>query len=93
MMPTSRIDKKYRILIDKQTRTKVNIKPGDTVAITPLDQHSFRVEVLNSSGKVEDDPAWKAFHPPIKAKKYIPPEKLEELMEEEFVQKISKRSE
>jgi AbrB family looped-hinge helix DNA binding protein len=86
-MSTSRVDEKYRIVIDKKIRAKTHIKAGDTVIIEPLDNHSFRVKALDfTSENVEDDPAWKAFHPPAKAKKNIPPEKLEELMEEEFCQ-------
>jgi AbrB family looped-hinge helix DNA binding protein len=82
-MSTARVDKRYRITIRKQIRAKVNVKAGDTVKITLLDDLSFKVEVLDfTSQKVEDDPAWKAFHPPAKAKRYIPPEKLEEIMEE-----------
>lgn len=32
---------------------------------------------------LEDDPAWKVLHTPIKPERYIPPEELEEIMEEE----------
>ena len=82
-MPTSRVDQRHRIVIDKRTRARTNIKAGDIVVIEPLDNHSFRVKVLDfTSEKVEDDPAWRAIHPPAKVKKYIPPEKLEEIMEE-----------
>jgi len=31
---------------------------------------------------LEDDPAWKVLHTPIRSERYIPPEKLEEIMEE-----------
>jgi len=34
--------------------------------------------------KLEDDQAWKAIRTPVKTERYIPPEKLEELMEEEI---------
>jgi len=86
-MSTSRVDEKHRIVIGKKIRAKTHIKAGDTVVIESLDNHSFRVKALDfTSQKVEDDPAWKAFHPPAKAKRYIPPEKLEELMEDEFCQ-------
>ncbi|MFB3887917.1 MAG: AbrB/MazE/SpoVT family DNA-binding domain-containing protein [Candidatus Bathyarchaeia archaeon] len=83
-MSTARVDEKNRIVIDKRTRAKTRIKAGDIVVIEPLDDHSFRVRVLDFSGKVEDDPGWKAFHPPAKAKKYIPPERLDKFMEEEI---------
>ena len=86
-MSTSRVDEKHRIVIDKKIRAKTHIKAGDIVFIEPLDDHSFKVNVLDfSSEKLEDDPAWQAIRKPIKLKKYIPPEKLEELMEEEFCQ-------
>ena len=81
-MATSRVDQKYRIVIDKKTRAKTHIKAGDIVIIEPLDNSSFKVSVLDFSGNVEDDPAWKAIHMPIKTIKHIPPEKLEEYMEE-----------
>jgi len=32
---------------------------------------------------LEDDPAWKVLHTPIRPERYIPPEELEEKMEEE----------
>lgn len=82
-MSTSRVDQRHRIVIDKQIRAKTRIKAGDIVIIEPLDESSFKVKVMDfESEKVEDDPGWKAFHPPAKIKKHIPPEKLEQLMEE-----------
>ena len=82
-MATSTVDQKHRIVIDKQTRAKTHIQAGDTVIIEPIDNHSFKVEILDfTSEKVEDDPAWKAIHKPAKIKKYIPPEELNKLMEE-----------
>jgi bifunctional DNA-binding transcriptional regulator/antitoxin component of YhaV-PrlF toxin-antitoxin module len=82
-MTTTRVDQKHRIVIDKQTRKKTHIKAGDTVIIEPLNNHSFKVNVLDlASEKVEDDPFWKILHKPAKIKHYIPPEKLEEYMEE-----------
>jgi len=81
-MSTARVDKKYRIVIDKQTRSKTHIKTGDIVIIAPIDDHSFKVDVLDfTSEKLEHDPAWQAIHKPAKLRKYIPPEKLEEIME------------
>jgi len=80
---TSIVDQKHRIVIDRKTRAKTHLKPGDTVIIEPLDSHSFKVQILDfTSEKVEDDPAWKALHKPAKIKKYIPPEELDKLMEE-----------
>jgi len=81
-MSTSRVDERHRIVIDKKTRAKTHIKAGDTVLIEPLNDHSFKVDVLGTSEKLEDDPAWQAIRIPAKLKKYIPPKKLEELMEE-----------
>ncbi len=81
-MSTSRVDQRYRIVIDKKTRTKTHIKAGDVVVIEPIDDHSLKVNVLAfTSEKLEDDPAWQVIHKPAKIRKYIPPEKLEELME------------
>jgi bifunctional DNA-binding transcriptional regulator/antitoxin component of YhaV-PrlF toxin-antitoxin module len=85
-MSTSRVDQKYRIVIDKKTRTKTRIKAGDQVIIEPIDDHSFKVNVLGFTGNVEDDPGWKAFHPPIKIKKHLSPEKLEELIQETWLE-------
>jgi bifunctional DNA-binding transcriptional regulator/antitoxin component of YhaV-PrlF toxin-antitoxin module len=86
-MATSRVDQKHRIVIDKATRAKTHLKPGDTVTIEPLNNHSYKVHVLDfTSEKIEDDPAWKALHKPAKIKHYIPPEKLEELIEEEMTE-------
>jgi AbrB family looped-hinge helix DNA binding protein len=82
-MSTTKVDQKHRIVIDKQTRQQMHLKPGDTVIIEPLDNHSFKVNVLDfTSEKIEDDPAWQMLQKPAKLKKYISPEKLEELMEE-----------
>jgi len=81
-MSTSRVDQRYRIVIDKKTRAKSHIKAGDVVVIEPIDDHSFKVNVLDfTSEKLEDDPAWQVIHKPAKIRKYIPPEKLEETME------------
>jgi len=83
-MSTSIVDQKYRIVIGKQIRRNANIKAGDIVILEPLDDHSFRGLVMNFDlGKLEDDPAWKAVHSPVKAERYVPPEKLEAMMEEE----------
>jgi len=81
-MSTSRVDQRYRIVIDKKTRAKTHIKAGDVVVIEPIDDHSLKVNVLDfTSEKLEDDPAWQVIHKPAKIRKYIPPEKLEETME------------
>jgi bifunctional DNA-binding transcriptional regulator/antitoxin component of YhaV-PrlF toxin-antitoxin module len=82
-MSTSRVDQRHRIVIDKRTRARTNIKAGDIVLIEPLDNCSFKVNVLNfTSESLEKDPAWQAIHTPAKAKKHVPPEKLEQIMEE-----------
>jgi AbrB family looped-hinge helix DNA binding protein len=82
-MSTSKVDQKYRIVIDKQIRKRTNIKAGDIVIIEPLNDHSFKVNILDFIPEtLENDPAWQAIHKPAKAKKHIPPEKLEEIMEE-----------
>jgi len=83
-MSISRVDQKHRIVVDKQIRRKTNIRAGDVVVLESLDDYSFKVTVMGFSvEKLEDDPAWKALHTPVKAEKYIPPKKLEEIMEEE----------
>jgi hypothetical protein len=82
-MGTSRVDQKNRIVIDKQTRVKTRLKAGDTVIIEPLDNHSFKVNILDfTSEKIEDDPFWQILQKPAKIKHYIPPEELDKLMEE-----------
>ena len=61
-MATSKVDQKHRIVIDRQTRAKTHIKAGDIVIIEPLDNHSFKVNVLDfTSEKLEDDPAQPKF--------------------------------
>lgn len=83
-MSISRVDQRYRIVVDKRIRMKTNIKAGDVVVLEPLNDHSFKVTVMDfSEEKLEDDPAWKAIHTPVRVEKYIPPEKLEKIMEEE----------
>lgn len=82
-MSTTRVDERHRILIDKRTRAKTRVKAGDIVVIEPIDDRSFKVNVLDfTSEKLEDDPAWQAIRKPAKIKKYIPPEQLEAIMEE-----------
>ena len=81
-MSTARVDERNRIVIDKRTRAKTRVKAGDIVVIEPIDECSFKVNVLDfASQKLEDDPAWQAIRKPAKIKMYIPPEKLEEIME------------
>ena len=83
-MSLSRVDQRRRIVVDKKIRMKTNIKAGDVVVLEPLSDHSFKVTVIDfTSEKLEDDPAWKAIHTQVKAEKYMPPEKLEKMMEEE----------
>jgi bifunctional DNA-binding transcriptional regulator/antitoxin component of YhaV-PrlF toxin-antitoxin module len=82
-MSTSRVDQKNRIVIDKKTRAKTHLKAGDVVIIEPIDDHSFKVNVLDFTPEtLEQDPAWQMLQKPAQLKKYVPPEKLEEIMEE-----------
>ena len=86
-MSTSKVDQKNRILIDKKTRTKTHLKAGDIVIIEPIDDHTFKVNVLDFTlEKLEEDPAWQMLQKPAKLKKYVPPEKLEKIMDEEIWQ-------
>jgi len=86
-MSVASVDQRHRIVIDKQIRGKTNIKAGDIVVLEPLGDRSFRVTVMDfSAEKLEDDPAWKAIHTPVKVEKYIPPKRLEKIMEEEVWQ-------
>jgi bifunctional DNA-binding transcriptional regulator/antitoxin component of YhaV-PrlF toxin-antitoxin module len=81
-MSTSKVDQKNRILIDRKTRAKTNLKAGNTVAIEPIDDHSFKVSVLDfTQEKLEDDPAWQMLQKPAILKRYVPPEKLDEIVE------------
>jgi len=83
-MSVTKVDQRHRIVVDKRIRSKTNIKAGDVVVLEPLSDHSFRVTVMGfSAEKLDDDPAWKALHTPVKVEKYIAPKKLEEIMEEE----------
>jgi len=83
-MSLSKVDQRHRIVVDKQIRMKTNIKAGDVVVLEPLNDHSFKVTVMDfNPEKLEDDPAWRAIRTPVKVERYIPPEKLEKIMEEE----------
>jgi AbrB family looped-hinge helix DNA binding protein len=82
-MSTTKVDQKHRIVIDKKTRQQTHLKPGDTVIIEPLNNHSFKVNIIDfTNEKIDDDPAWQMLQKPSKLKKYISPEKLQKLMEE-----------
>ena len=82
-MSTSKVDQRHRIVIDKKIRAKTHIKAGDTVFIEPLNEHSFKVNILDfTPEKLEDDPFWQTIHKPAKIRKFISPEKLEAIMEE-----------
>jgi bifunctional DNA-binding transcriptional regulator/antitoxin component of YhaV-PrlF toxin-antitoxin module len=82
-MSLSKVDQRHRIVVDRKTRMKTKIKAGDVVVLEPLSDHSFKVTVIDfTPEKLEDDPAWKAIHTQVKVEKYIPPEKLEKIMEE-----------
>ena len=83
-MPSTTIDDKYRIVIEKKLRKKIKIKPGDRVILEPVDDTTFKVSVLgNEQVSLEEDPAWKVLHKFVKARKKISPEKLQIFMEEE----------
>jgi AbrB family looped-hinge helix DNA binding protein len=82
-MSTSKVDERNRIVIDKKIRKKTHVKAGDVVVIESLDEHSFKVNVLDfTSNKLEDESAWQMIRTPAKLKKYIAPEELEKIMEE-----------
>jgi len=81
---TCRVDKRYRIVLDKGLRRQVSVEAGDLVILEPIDRNSFRAVVMRFGEEpLEDDPAWKVLHTPIRPERYIPPEELEEIMEEE----------
>ncbi len=83
-MPSTTIDDKYRIVIEKRLRGKIKIKPGDRVIVEPVDDTTLKVSVLsNTQVSLEEDPAWKVLHEFVKTKKKISPEKLHKFMEEE----------
>jgi len=83
-MSTCRVDKRYRIVLDKGLRRQVSVEAGDLVVLEPIDRHSFRAVVMRFGEEpLEDDPAWKVLHTPIRPERYIPPKELEEIMEEE----------
>jgi len=82
-MSLSKVDQRHRIVVDKKTRMKTNIKAGDVVVLEPLSDHSFKVTVIDFTPEnLEEDPAWKAIQTRVKVEKYVPPEKLEKIMEE-----------
>lgn len=83
-MSSTVVDDKYRIVIERDVRKKIKIKPKDRVIVEPIDETTFKVSVINSNVNLEEDPAWKALHEPVKARKKISPEKLHRYMEEEI---------
>jgi len=83
-MSVCRVDERYRIVVDKRIRKRTKIKAGDAVTLEPIDDRSFKVTVIDLAiENLEDDPAWKAIHTPVKTIRYIAPERLEKIMEEE----------
>jgi len=83
-MPSTIIDDKYRIVIEKKLRKKIKIKPGDRVIVEPVDDTTFKVSVLaNEQVSLAEDPAWKVLHEFVKARRKISLEKLHRFMEEE----------
>lgn len=85
VMSVCKVDERHRIVVEKRIRKRTNIKAGDVVILEPIDDRSFKVTVIDlTTGNIEDDPAWRALHTPTKVVRYIPPEELEEIMEEEI---------
>jgi bifunctional DNA-binding transcriptional regulator/antitoxin component of YhaV-PrlF toxin-antitoxin module len=83
-MSISRIDERYRIVVDKRIRRIMKVKAGAEVILEPVDERSFKVTVIDLDFEnLEDDSAWKALHTPAKPVRRIPPEELERIMEEE----------
>lgn len=83
-MSSTTVDDKYRIVIEKKLRKKVKIKPGDRVIVEPVDDTTLRVSMLSDDQvSMEEDPAWKALHKFVRAKKKISLERLHRFMEEE----------
>jgi len=83
-MSASRIDERYRIVVDKRIRRRMKIKAGAEVILEPIDDRSFKVTVIDLDVEnLEDDSAWKALHTPAKTVRYVPPEELDRIMEEE----------
>lgn len=83
-MSLCKLDERYRIVIDKRIRRKMNIKAGDILILEPIDDHSFKVTVMNfAAERLEDDSAWKVLQTPVRVERYISPERLEEIMEED----------
>ena len=82
-MAASTVDERYRIVIDHRVRRKVALRPGDTVILEPLNERSFRVTLMRFDEEtLEQDPAWKALNSPARVDRHVPPEELEEVMEE-----------
>jgi len=82
-MSSTTIDDKYRIVIEKKLRKKINIRPGDKVIVEPIDNTTLKVSILgDESGSLEEDPAWKALHKFASTKKKIPPARLHKFMKE-----------
>ena len=82
-MATSKVDRRYRIVIDRSTRRKVALRPGDIVTLEPLNELSFKATLMRFDEEtLGQDPAWKALNTPAKLGRRIPREELERLMEE-----------
>jgi hypothetical protein len=74
--PKEQIAPKMKATVGFQPRSglanprRTNIKAGDIVTIEPLDDHSFKVNILDFTPEtLENDPAWQAIHKPAKAKR------------------------
>jgi len=83
-MSASRIDDRYRVVVDKRIRKRMKIKAGAEVILEPVDDRSFKVTVIDLDiEKLEDDSAWRALHNPAKMVRYVPPAELDRIVEEE----------
>ena len=83
-MALSRVDRGYRIVIEKRLRSKVKVHPRDKVFLEPIDENSFRAAVMRpGEDAIKDDPAWRAIHAFVRPKRSVSAEKLHRFMEEE----------
>ena len=73
-MPLTKIDKKGRILLPKEIRKKLNIKPGEEFLVTDIDEDAIILKRVNVKKMLEDL---------IKKAKSVDLEKLEKEIEKE----------
>lgn len=83
-MSLTTVDRRYRIVIDKQLRAKIRLQPGDKVFLEPVDKDSFRALVMrHDESDLHEDPAWKAIHSQASPKRHVSQEGLHALIEKE----------